>query len=190
MGQYFEAVCLDTMQMADPFDFNEGAKLTETSWVGNQYVGAVEKLLSPHCGWRGCRIVWAGDYMDEGQFMDEFEHELAKDEDGSNIRTLYRFADICFTHIQRMSRTNPGTGFLLNLDTKQFVRMDGCPKESSGSQLNPLPILTCAGNGQGGGDYYGKAGAEFVGAWCGDHLAVESKAPEGFEEIRPGFRVE
>lgn len=187
MGQYFIAVCLDEMEAVIPSDYGETAKLTETSWVGNDYVGAVEKLLSPHCDWHGCRIVWAGDYMDAGQFMDEFEHSLAKSDDGKPIHTLYDFAKKFFAHVKSVSRSRPGTGFLVNLDKKLFVRMDGCPKDSSGSQLNPLPLLTCVGNGQGGGDYYGKAGAEFVGAWCGDHLAIETKSPDGYEEIRPGF---
>lgn len=187
MGQYFMAVCLDTMQVVRPIDYHETAKLTETSWIGNEYVGAVEKLLGPYGLWNGHRIVWAGDYMDGGKFMDEFEHDLVKDENGNAITTLYNFANTCFEHVKNISAYNPGSGYLVNLDKKQFIQMDGCPKDSDDMQLNPLPLLSCASNGQNGGDYFGKAGAEFVGSWCGDRLAIEIEAPEGFEEIQPKF---
>ena len=44
--------------------------------------------------------------------------------------------------------------------------------------LHPLPLLTCLGNGKGGGDYYGRC-MEWVGAWALHALAI---LPEGLPD--------
>jgi hypothetical protein len=46
-------------------------------------------------------------------------------------------------------------------------------------------LLTCEGNGRGGGDFRGEN--KFVGTWARDIISVESKKPQGFTEIKPDF---
>ena len=55
-----------------------------------------------------------------------------------------------------------------------------------GAKIHPLPLLTCEGNGRGGGDFSGEN--EFVGSWARDVVSIEFDAPEGFTEIFPNFR--
>ena len=51
--------------------------------------------------------------------------------------------------------------------------------------VHPLSILTCSGNGRGGGDY--DDGNSYVGIWAGDEIGIEETAPINFEEITPNF---
>ena len=70
--------------------------------------------------------------------------------------------------------------FVVNHTKKQFVdktKLASC----GGYTIHPLPLLTCEGNGRGGGDYRGDS--SLVGSWARDVISVEVDAPEGFEEI-------
>jgi len=40
--------------------------------------------------------------------------------------------------------------------------------------IHPLPLLTCSGNGRGGGDYSG-SNMKLVGCWAGDVISLEHK---------------
>ena len=60
MGQYFKPVSLDAKEKVVPF----GLKLMEHSWLSNNTMKGVERLLSPGNKWHKTRIVWSGDYMD------------------------------------------------------------------------------------------------------------------------------
>jgi hypothetical protein len=48
-------------------------------------------------------------------------------------------------------------------------------------KYHPLPLLTCEGNGRGGGDYRGDS--PLIGSWARDIISVEEVKPEGFEEL-------
>jgi len=62
-------------------NFDNGLKLMESSYIGNNFMEVVERLLSPNGAWHWCRLVWAGDYMDEGLFLPENAPKF-KDDDG------------------------------------------------------------------------------------------------------------
>jgi hypothetical protein len=62
-----------------------------------------------------------------------------------------------------------------------WVDMRTAPENENGDQLHPLPILTCEGNGRGGGDYFGNYA--YVGAWARDLISLEAIAPEGYTEL-------
>jgi hypothetical protein len=66
--------------------------------------------------------------------------------------------------------------FVLNYDLNELV-----DKRKSPSGIHPLPLLTCEGNGRGGGDYRG--GWEHIGRWARNHVAVGSIAPSGWTEL-------
>lgn len=46
MGQYYNAINIDTMEWLSPWDYEEGSKLMETAWVGNDYMGKVMSLMT------------------------------------------------------------------------------------------------------------------------------------------------
>ena len=65
MGQYYRPVILDDENNVTAwlrcYDYDNGAKLMEHSYRGNEFVGAVYALLTDEPQ----RVVWCGDYADE-----------------------------------------------------------------------------------------------------------------------------
>lgn len=65
MGQYYKAIVLgedgEITHVMSSYDFDAGAKLTEHSWLDNDFVAAFETLLVQEAP---VRVVWAGDYAD------------------------------------------------------------------------------------------------------------------------------
>lgn len=65
MGQYYVPVVLNEAGQIEhrmcSWDFDNGAKLMEHSWIGNDFVAAFETLLLAEAP---RRVVWAGDYAD------------------------------------------------------------------------------------------------------------------------------
>ena len=65
MGQYYKAVFLTEnnkpLASVVSYDFGNGAKLMEHSWLKNPFVRFVERqlMVTPQ------KVVWAGDYADE-----------------------------------------------------------------------------------------------------------------------------
>ena len=71
MGQYYLAAFLaendgkEFIRAAiNSHEFANGAKLTEHSYVGNNFISAIEYLLSNLGMFYKTRLVWAGDYAD------------------------------------------------------------------------------------------------------------------------------
>ena len=183
MGQYFMAVILtddkkEIKAYAEPHDFKYEfngktfscySKLTEHSYVGNDFVANVEKKLVN----KPQRLVWAGDYAD-------------KQECGKN---LY---DLCELEGHKKIRQNKKADLemlegmrVINHDKKQYFIMS--TRKSDECVFDPLPILTCDNNGNGGGDYYGDWNKELVGTWSGDMIEIRTKAPKGYNRIYPEF---
>lgn len=54
-------------------------------------------------------------------------------------------------------------------------------KDKEGWCINPLPLLTSIGNGQGGGDYRGDS--PDVGSWAFDKIYVTALRPGKMEEV-------
>jgi hypothetical protein len=76
------------------------------------------------------------------------------------------------------------TKYLVNHDKKQFVNKTNVPKDRDGWRIHPLPLLTCEGNGRGGGDFRGDS--DLVGSWARDIISVESTKstiPKGYTEL-------
>lgn len=164
MGQYFKACNIQTKECITAWDFNELAKLIEHSWIGNRFVNVAEKLLAKGGKWFGQPFCWSGDYANN------------ENEAGQN---LY---DIC-----DKNAIKPKLGkyrkfrYLLNLTTKVFVDLDKVPcsrmYDGEESQIHPLPLLTCEGNGKGGGDFYGEDTNNLVGSWARCIIEPTNKKP-------------
>ena len=72
MGQYYKPCILQEdaktiKAWANSHDYNNGLKLMEHSYIKNEFVGAIEKQLTPHGSWYKSKIVWAGDYADNDE---------------------------------------------------------------------------------------------------------------------------
>ena len=72
MGQYYNAVILaedkkTPKTFVKSWDFKNGAKLTEHSYIGNVMLGVVESLIQDNPS----SLVWAGDYADIDNGADE-----------------------------------------------------------------------------------------------------------------------
>lgn len=213
MGQYYKAVFLAENQKpitsVSSYDFGSGAKLMEHSWAKNPFVRFVERqlMITPQ------RVVWAGDYADnenpktitarEIKLLadEESEYWCAKKlrKDGVN---LYSLSDTIgrLTHTESVKskyehdykEVAPLTAkYLVNLDKKQFINKTKAPKDGDGWKLHPLPLLTCEGNGRGGGDFHintekKQGNIELIGTWARDRISVVStkaEIPKDFTEL-------
>ena len=146
----------------------------EHSWINNPFVKFVESLIAKGGDWYGKPIVWVGDYA---------ETEVEVEVDGNAYKhNLYSFAE---------EKINPKEGYkekyyryVINLTKKCFVDKNKVP-DFDGWKIHPLPLLTCDGNGQGGGDYRGSDDNNLVGSWARDIVKVSKRTPtaKGYKEI-------
>lgn len=217
MGQYYYPASLDRKQHVYSWDYESGLKLMEHSWLKNPMVLAIERLLMAGNAWHKTRIVWAGDYADNGahvpedvqkaygKWLQETDPEHAEKYPDSlvpNVNDLcHDKKDATKNQPWMFDKINPApmtfteaykkARFIVNHTKKEFVDKRRVPSVN-GWRVHPLPLLTSSGNGRGGGDYhpYGEEDAKFVGSWAGDVISVEPAKPEGYTEIRPNFKEE
>ncbi len=175
MGQYYKPISMDKKQFVYSHEYDNGLKLMEHSWIGNGFVGIVEDLVAEGGAWHGDRIVWAGDYADEEKNRKNNLYTIVSEKKGSKIHpepteNKYRYVAI--------------------LDTKDFVDTKKVPlsdvwTDDKGKEwpftIHPLPILTCEGNGRGGGDL--RKEDPLVGKWARNRVIVSKTKPKGFTEM-------
>lgn len=123
MGQYYLIVNLDKQQFVHPHAFGDGMKLMEFGLSGCGAMSALAVLLADgngrgggdlHCddrdadkivgSWAGDRIVVAGDYADDGKFIDDDQKLLALlsnlgEQTTKGLPTLYALASERFTDV-------------------------------------------------------------------------------------------
>lgn len=177
----------------------------EHSWRLNPFVRFIENqlLIQPQ------RLVWAGDYADneDPKTLTKAEIKELSDEkseywnstklkaEGVNLYSLSETV-AKITHDEEIPKDKnkynynykkvaPLTAkYLINYDKKEFVDKTKVPKDSDGWQMHPLPILTCEGNGRGGGDFRGES--KLIGSWSRDRIGVVTKKsdiPKDFKEV-------
>lgn len=163
-----------------------GLKLMEHSYVGNPMVKAMEYILANE--YAGYPVVWGGDYGDE---------VFVNPDKNDDVVNAYHLADneslldksIDKVPLSLCKKTK--WKFLLNHDTHQWVEI---PKESKKEwRVHPLPLLTCNGNGRGGGDYRIDEKDplnKYIGYWCGEHISVSNEIPDGFMKLDITFPMD
>lgn len=210
MGQYYRPIFLTKndkpVASVSCYDFGSMAKLMEHSWMKNPFVRFVERQLIV----QPSKLVWAGDYADNEkpstltkeeikQFAEEdseyWNAEKIK-EDGLNLYTLSSTVGK-LTHDEEFAKGKSKYDhdykcvaplrykYLINHTKGEFVDKSKTPKDADGWQVHPLPLLTCEGNGRGGGDFRGEK-VQLIGRWSRDEIGVVSKKsdiPKGFKEI-------
>ena len=203
MGQYYNPV-IEQNNVKKAYDRSVNgkymlAKLTEHSWIFNPTCEYISYLLYNHPG----RVAWIGDYA---------EKDMCKNQ-AVNGETMARLIDLAWGENANLEKitTMPEIDefsisnhkYILNHDKKCYIDMkmyyglsnqfwpseEGEEPEEAGC-LHPIPLLTCVGNGLGGGDFYENQEStnELIGAWTWDLIEVSDKLPEGYEEVRAVFR--
>ena len=171
MGQYYKPVSVEKREHVYSHSYNNGLKLMEHSLIGNDFVGVVEDLIAEGGAWHGDKIAWAGDYADEEKNRKSNLYELCKKQIRPRVsKNKYRY--------------------VINMDTKEFVDTKKIPlsdvyTEENGKEwpytIHPLPLLTCEGNGRGGGDF--RKEDDLVGSWARNRVTVSTRKPKGYTEI-------
>ena len=177
MGQYYLAIILSDIKKTpeiirmwmSPHNYNNGAKLTEHSYIGNNFVQAFEHLISPEGMFYMSRIVWAGDYADPEQNKSDNLYTTVS----NNYNGLFQCPKSHDTSSYR---------YIVNHSQKLYVDKEGCPKNKYNLIIHPLPLLISEGNGRGGGDYRGN-NVELCGTWARDNIAVEKTIPNDYNEL-------
>jgi len=188
MGQYYYGVILSETKSGkkelirvwmSPYAYWTGAKLTEHSYIGNNFIQAFEYLISPDSMFYKSRIVWAGDYAEPEEndtknlynmVVENGTYQRPKSIDTSCYRYIVNHTKNLYVDKQRIVN-KPQSKYILhssNMDQKCI--------------LHPLPLLVSEGNGKGGGDYHGN-NIELCGTWARDIISVERNIPTNFTEL-------
>ena len=133
----------------------------------------VENLITKGGAWFGTRIVWAGDYAD---FEPNTEHNLYSIFHNNKGET------------KDVERKGKKLRYLVNITTKEFVDLNKVPvttvwvnpknkKDKFKFRIHPLSLLTCEGNGQGGGDFFGNDPNRLVGKWARNIVVIQRTRP-------------
>lgn len=166
MGQYYHPTILgDNKKTVKAWvyshDYGSGLKLMEHSWLKNPFVKSFETLIADNPK----RVVWAGDYADECKGNKTNVYSRCKD----NLKVN-----------PNVPNENEDYRFVINHTKKCYVDKKEVP-DNDGWQIHPLPLLTCEGNGRGGGDYRGES--SLIGLWARDVVSVSNTEPKEFEKF-------
>jgi len=217
MGQYYKYLVIDrnnTPHTASSWAYDNGAKLMEHSYIGNNYVNSALDLIY----FNPCKVAWVGDYSTDGSCV-----ENGKAED------FNQFYDMCWGSYDEQTETEIPAKikedepvneediiqfkvedckyFLINhskhiyVDIEKYVNNNKWHEEGSWNNadgsiehysydmcINLLPLLTACGNGQGGGDYRSNVGIADVGSWALDVIELADDKPFGYEEVEFSFK--
>lgn len=166
MGQYYKGVILGNdkrgvKKHVESWSFSNGAKLMEHSWVENPFVKRFETLIHDNPQ----RVVWAGDYADHCKGLKSNVYDRCTDK--KMVKPDYELSLL-------------DSMYVINHTKKAFIDKSKVPNKD-GWRIHPLPLMTCEGNGRGGGDFHGDS--DLIGSWARDIISVSGTKPEGFEEL-------
>lgn len=195
MGQYYKPCLLnETKDMVESWacshKFGNGLKLMEHSYIGNNFVGIIENNIADNPK----PVVWAGDYADGENGDDDGDNlysvaeqgdELLYDEMPSADLEQYKYSRVqeeseLYWGVFERQMIPESYRYIVNHDKNEFIDKSKSIVGEYGA-IHPLPLMTCEGNGRGGGDFRGES--ELVGAWARDVISVSETKPEGFSEV-------
>lgn len=187
MGQYYRPTFVNNqgnpIATAYPLANGYGLKLMEHSYYNVFTLGMLNHLRKNPKS----RIVWAGDYADDTCKCRE------KGKGWVSCNIYYKANDLEENgKIERIGASAANADYLnawIVNHTKR-IAIPYYPKEYAEKKaadpnympINVLALLTCEGNGRGGGDYHGTY-MDLVGSWSRDLLSVaedESQVPQRF----------
>ncbi len=159
------------------------AKIMEHSWWKNDAVNAVCKDIYQHK--TPTRLIWMGDYADT--FLESFNFPDWNGLKQEQLLELMKKTWNCEGDNVNPPEFSLDGKYIVNHTKKCYL---DCNEYYENSKMyyyddiwciHPLPILTCIGNGQGGGDYTcptDDSSFEYVGTWAWDKLTIEDTAPD------------
>ena len=157
----------ETIRLAlNPHNYQQGSKITEHSYIGNELVSLAEYMISPLGMFYKSRLVWAGDYADsEPQTRQNLYHM------SSDPQLLFNCSKKFCSEKYR---------YIVNHTKREFVDKQRCLEQYGddydGLVVHPLPHLVSEGNGRGSGDYTGP-GEDDCGRWARDIISMERTHP-------------
>lgn len=171
MGQYYMPVIQEERKLYRVYshDFSGGLKLTEHSFIGNEFVNVVCNYIVEN----PVNLWWLGDY--------------AKDFDFENEKEFKRIYDYAWKENGKATTTIPEKNtdfdwskqwYFVNETKKEFVKMPVIKNEEYGWTYNCVSLLTAVGNGRGGGDYWREDMQSVVGYWAGDVVYLTLEKPD------------
>lgn len=217
MGQYYIPTILGPRYgISATFyshDYDNGLKLMEHSYLGNNFVNAVS-LKIYH---QPMRVAWIGDYSNQPYPEDDikerepYQRKLLKAE----FMRIYNKVWNSDRNYKKI-KPEPLGGFespekfdgyyLINhtqetyVDLGEYERMNGHTEiwtdrngetHSCWEVIHPLPLLTACGNDRGGGDYHEPyPDYDMIGRWAFDVIELASYKPVGFTEEIYRFKEE
>ena len=171
MGQYYIPVIkrANKLRRVYSHDFDNGLKLTEHSYINNNFVNIVANNIVDN----PAQLFWCGDYAEESDFVSPFM-----------FKRIYGYA----WNYKRNSRTTleerdeefdwSQDWYYINMTKKVYIKM---PKPGDWV-YSPISLLTAIGNGRGGGDYRGDNA--MIGHWAGDKVYLSRTQPENkYEDV-------
>lgn len=202
MGQYYRACIIRTekderygwddyrMTLYNSFDYGNGQKLTEHSYIGNEYADTVmSQMLDEEDGAQIVRFAHIGDYCEEDHLHD------VGDAMGACVNARY----IAWSYFSKQLMDNPPSAdqkmfrgrdwYANNIDKEESVSFLKQPRACKSDpdwdvQFNPLFLLCALGNGLGGGDYHGM-NEDIVGTWAFDQICLTEGKP--MYEVKPYY---
>lgn len=179
MGQYYMPLLrkprgkryVDTVFYAHQFD--NGLKLIEHSYVGNNFVNEVWMQLID----TPSRVYWFGDYTRKGDaglsayYVKKYKRIF--------VNKNTDFYTVPFGSPNAPEDIQVLYPILVNHTKKEYVDIRSLrPVEKLFDYTPcPLPLLTATSNGRGSGDYdESQPGYEDIGIWSGDLLEVRKSA--------------
>jgi len=176
MGQYYEPVLIDESGIhvydIGKIDAMTGYKLMEHSWISNSSVNSIARKILDN----PMHVIWMGDYGDDDPRINEISQGM------DAYVKAWKNNEKELIECDPVDIIEDGPYYLVNYTKKEFVDMDDyISKMISESDMcvHPLPLLTAVGNGQGGGDYYGR-NEDSVGYWAGDLIELTKSRPETY----------
>ena len=164
-----------------PHKYQQGPKITEHSYIGNQLTGLAEYLLSPLGMFYKSRLVWAGDYAD------------SEPQTRQNLYHMAHEPQLLFSCSKDFNSEE--YRYIVNHTKHEFVDKQRCLEQHGddydGLVIHPLPLLVSEGNGRGSGDYSGP-GEDDCGRWARDVISLERTPPKpekGFIEFISKFMI-
>lgn len=165
MGAYYKPVNTDKQESLYSWDYDNGLKLWEHSYINNNFVGIVCALLMDENAWKHNRVRWACDYTaDSPEFI---VHSNNKSQNSN----AYDWANEINPDVKPVVPR-----YIYNLDKMQYVdtlNLKRGHKYSETTLINhPLPLLVAEGVNMGGGSYTNWDPENQAGSWCGDRIGA------------------
>ena len=199
MGQYYRpmVICGNKVKVFRSFDYDNGQKLLEHSYLGNELMNAVFAEIHNN----PAKVAWMGDYADN-MLGDPYEKKM----DPDRFMKMYKRAWNArkFTVIEPLKYEHGG--YLVNHTQKIFIDLGKFEdktgwyeewKDLRGKMhkdrfaINPLSLLTACGNGRGGGDYHEEhPGYKDVGTWAFDKIEFSEEKPKDYTEKEYFFSLQ